>query len=253
MAKKELTGFQKWFEEIILESFRSEKKMYEYMDSKPEEKWHKVEKFSNRALLVYGECAIEDDDFFENSKGQYIDTEYKRLYNVTVEEFAEQFNLIDDDEHPILIDYFKPYENSPEKIAQLLPEAYKKLHIPNIASKSDLKLLNDWVKDQIMEKRTPDFYAEKIYAYLIIIIGELLRNTKLKGTRWKVVKRNIKIPDQYTPVDCIYHPYLVNEEGELYDIVFSFRQNLFLSNGASFLISKVFNNIKTRSYNPRWM
>ena len=253
MAKKELTGRQKWYEEIILESFRSEKKMHEYMKTRPEEKWHKVEKFSKRALLVFGECAIEDDDFYENCKGQSIHAEYKRLYSITVEEFSEQDDLEDDDEHPILIDYFKPYENTPDMISKLLPAAYKKLKISEVASKADLKQLNVWVKNQKMEKRTPDFYQEEMYAYLIVIIGELLRNTKLIDTHWKVVKRNIKNPDQYTPVDYIYTPYLVDKAGEMYDIVFSFRQYLFLSDGVSFLISKVFNNVKARSYHPRWM
>lgn len=253
MSKKELTGFQKWFDEIILESFRSEKKMYEYMKSRPEEKWHKVERFSERALLVFGECAIEDDDFYENCKGQYIDMEHKRLYGITVEEFAEQFNLADDDDSPILIDYFKPYENTPVSITQLLSAAYKTLKTPEIKSKADLKLLNTWVKNQIMEQATPDFYHEETYAYMIVIIGELLRSTKLVDSHWKVVKKNIKTPDQYTPVDYIYIPYLVDKSGEMYDIVFSFRQNLFLSGGANFLMSKVFNNVKARSFHPRWM
>lgn len=252
MVKKELTKAQQWYDEIILESFRSEKKMYEYMKARPEEKWRKVEKFSERALLVFDECAIEDDVFYENCKGQYIDPEHKRLYSISLEEFAEQFNLPDCDSYPVLINYFKPYENTPDKITQLLPAAYNAINIPEVKGKADLKQLNIWVKNQIMEKRTPDFYHEDIYAYLIVIVGELLRNTKFVNSHWKVVKRNIKNPDQYTLVDYIYIPYIVDESGVMYDIVQSFRENLFLSGGANFLISKVFNNVQEKSNHPRW-
>jgi len=253
MAKKELTKEQKWCEEIILQSFRTERKMIEYMDSRPEEKWHKVLKFSDRAVLVFGEVQIEDGELFENNKGQFINPDCLYLYSISLEEYIQGYNLLDDDDHPILVDYFKKFCDSPNEIASLIPEAYAEIKIPEIVKKTDFKPLNEWAKKQIMDKFRPDFYNEKIYAYLIVIVGEFFRKTNLHDVRWEVLKKDIKHSYKYRPVDHIYMPYLVDENDVFYDIVFSFRQNLFLSNGANHLISKVNNNIKERDVEYEWM
>ncbi|MAY00565.1 MAG: hypothetical protein CMI08_15455 [Oceanospirillaceae bacterium] len=252
MAKKELTKEQQWYDEIIVESFRSEKKLHEYMESRPEEEWRKLESFSERARVVFGEVATEDGEFFENNKGQFIDADCQRLYGITLEQFVDQFNLPDDDSFPILIDYFESYLERPDKIGDLLSEAYDAIGIEKMKSKSDLKSLNSWVAKQIMNKRRPDFYSEEIYAYLIVIIGELLRKTKLKDTDWTVSRVDLRHSYKFRPVRHIYIPYLIGENGKIYDIVTSFRHHLFLSGGAKLLMSKVFNNVEEREERSIW-
>ncbi|NVK38428.1 MAG: hypothetical protein HWE18_10915 [Gammaproteobacteria bacterium] len=252
MAKKELTKAQQWYDEIIVESFRSERKLHEYMESRPEEEWRKLESFSERARVVFGEVATEDGEFFENNKGQFMDPECQRLYSISLEQFADQFNLPDDDSFPILINYFKSYVERPDKITDLLSEAYDAIGIEEMKSKSDLKNLNNWAAEQIMNKRRPDFYSEEIYAYLIVIVGELLRKIKLKDTDWKVFKVDLQHSYEFRPVRYIYIPYLIDENGKVYDIVTSFRHHLFLSGGAKLLMSKVFNSVEERVERSIW-
>lgn len=92
----------------------------------------------------------------------------------------------------------------------------------------------------------PIYYQEKYYAYLILIVGEIIRRNKIFGLSWHTDELTLMCFDGYRyGLSCVIMPFLKNDIGEKFDIVQAFREYLFykLDNFKN-VFTNIYNNIE---------
>ncbi len=239
-----MTRYQEWHSEIVLKEFKNEKQILKYIRDHSEEEWYEIAEFCERAYAVFGESSVEDEMFYGNSIGQFISPIGNRLYGIPFDEFLDKINLCDSDSAPVLVDFFKPHYVDSKRISLLLSDALRSFSISQMNSFEDVKFLNKSIEDETNSKVKPSFFTEKGLAYLIVIIGELLRKTTLKSAQWNVQKKTIEVEAEDLIMIDVYAPCLVDGNGEIYDLIDSLRQNLLLVSGSrKNAITKVLNKI----------
>lgn len=208
-----------WYRSVHVKSFRSEKSALKYMSDTSEQNWQLVDSklLPDKVYKIFGstlETFYEFCTFYENNLGQHIRMHISDgdLFNISLLEFIEKSNVIDTEYSPILINFFKSYTNDSEGISELFNTACTKLGFEKLSKKEDLKLVNKWVVQQMETMMTPIYFKEEYYAYLIIIVGEVLIKNKLKDWFWKVEYTQIDLINYDDDVDIthIHVPYLCN-------------------------------------------
>lgn len=243
-----------WYRAIHAKSFRSEKSALKYMSDTPEQNWQLIDSslLPKKSQKVFGrtlEEFYEFNKFYENDLGQHIRMRVSDgdLFNISLLEFVEKRNVIDTEYSPILVNFFKSYANDSKSISKLFDTACAELDFEKLSKKEDLKLVNKWVVQQMQTMMTPIYFKEKYYAYLIIIVGEILLKNKLKGWFWKVEYTKVRLINFSDNVDIthIYTPYLYSLEGIKLDIHQACREYLFYEVGnVRNVFTNVYNNIE---------
>ncbi|WP_019674077.1 hypothetical protein [Psychrobacter lutiphocae] len=245
-----------WYKSIHLKSFRSEKAVIKYMSETSQKNWRAVDVQSlpEKAHKIFGltsEEFCEFYDFYENDEEQYISIRNNMegdLWDIGLLSFIEKMNIVDSEKTPLLVNFFKSYVNNPQKISGLFLVASDELGFENISKKTDLRKINQWVVFQIENRMNPLYFQEKYYAYLIIIVGELILKNKLKDFFWKIEYSKIHLINEFDEdikIKHIYNPYLCNKEGVKLDIHQACREYLFYEKGnMRHVFTSIYNNIE---------
>lgn len=243
-----------WYRSIHVKSFRSEKAAVKYMLETSEQNWKLIDStlLPDKAYKIFGrtlEIFYEFNTFYENNLGQHIRMRVSDddLFDISLLEFIEKSNVIDTEYTPILVNFFKKYTDNSIGVKKLFGTAYTELGFGKLAKKEDLKLVNKWVIHQIETMMMPLYFEEKYYAYLIIIVGEILIKNKLKDWFWKVEYTKIDLINYDDDVDVkyIYAPYIINSEGVKLNLHQACREYLFYESGnVRNVFTNVYNNIE---------
>lgn len=243
--KRQLTKYQEWRKSVVVRRFRSHGEMTQYIAGRPEEGWRAVANITPKTMLVFGEAALQEGLIFESNIGKFVDGETLSLIGSSVDDFVDNFNIPDIDGAPILVDYFKRYIANPDEISNFALIACQLLVLPIIRRESDIQIFDEWVRREMLERVKPAFYSEDVYAKLIVAVGEFFRMGRSENelTKWEVRRIRAAKKSEDFPEIFIYVPFLIDANGVGYDLLHSFRQNLFLSDGVKGRISRVYKNI----------
>ena len=243
-----------WYRSIHVKSFRSEKAAVKYMLETSEQNWKLIDStlLPDKACKVFGstlEIFYEFNTFYENNLGQHLQLYVGggELFDITLPEFIEKSNIIDTEYSPILVNFFKSYVNDSKSISELFDTACTELGFEKLTKKEDLKLVNKWVVYQMETMMMPLYFEEKYYAYLIIIVGEILIKNKLKDWFWKVEYTKVRLINYDDDVDVkfLYAPYIVNSKGVKLNLHQACREYLFYESGnVRNVFTNVYNNIE---------
>lgn len=244
---------QQWFLDNMIKEFRTKKYIKKYLIETESQLWKKIDvnQLPDKITKI---CEVQNKsdidnfyEFYESSLNNllivHLDS-YGVIYNFSISEYIKNYNIIDSQNNPLIVNYFKKYINKSSDISLLYDMALDRFSFERISKKNDLKKMNEWAFNQRQNMITPEYFFEENYALLIVIIGEFIISNKLEEFSWAIKKTRTEFfDDGRTNVEFVYNPYLFNcNKNIIIDIVQAFREYLFYERGN-------FKNVFTNIYN----
>ena len=233
MGINKKTKSQQWALNVKEKVFRSESSLQKYMHDNSNQNWRKIILPNEKIDVLFGNNSQEFYDFYESSHGQFCfsDGVGGMLFNVSFEEYFKNGPMIFTDDIPLLLDFLNK-----ENLNDILSEAKCFFNVPDI-SNYDLKILNDWVCFQDNEIIRPGYFEERIFSYLLLIVGEKIINN-FGDYCWVVLEKFVTNKTRQ-------FPFLINKSnGRRIDINSIMMKYLFWGNGGDKKITSAFAGVK---------
>lgn len=244
---------QQWFINNTIKEFRSQNSIKKHLKDTQDQLWRGIDvnELPDKIVKI---CEVQNKsdisdfyEFYENIFGNllivYLD-DYGVIYNFSILDYIDHYNVIDSQNNPLIVDFFKKYIRNPSDISSISTVELDGCLLERISNKNDLKKLNEWAFNQRQCMMTPEYFFEEKYAYLIAIVGNFIISDKLKDFSWVVKKIKTEFfDDGRSNIEFVYNPYLFNASNNTtIDIIQAFREYLFYENGN-------FKNVFTNIYN----
>ncbi len=135
---------QQWFLENTIKDFRTKKSIEKYLSENKTQVWKRIDVFSlpdkiTKICEVQNKYDINDFyEFYENNFGNLLIiylNDYGTIYNFSILDYIDNYNIVDSQNNPLIIDYFKYYINNPSDISLLYNIALDRFSLEKISKK----------------------------------------------------------------------------------------------------------------------